>query len=199
MLQTYPIYFQSHISTLNRSNNVSKTNQPILKVSIMSNTNNVFYTTNERAQIFGAMALRVKEVIEVEELISEEDRSRFYSFDREYGIIIVGKEIANKLSEQELAAVIAHEQAHIDFSHVDAEVNDPSGMVNNMQFELEADAKSASIHGAKVVQKALVATCCAIIGHCLNVGIIPKSDAKKMRHIVITSMRPRLEALKSVK
>ena len=151
--------------------------------------NNVFYTTNERAQMFGAMALRVKEVIEVEELISEEDRSRFYSFDKEFGIIIVGKQIANKLSEQELAAVIAHEQAH----------NDPSGMVNNMAFEIEADAKSASVHGAKVVQKALVSTACAIIGHCLDVGIFPKSDAKKMRHIVITSMRPRLEALKSVK
>lgn len=165
----------------------------------MTNTSNVFFTTNDRAQMFGAMALRVKEVIEVEELISEEDRQRFYSFDQEFGIIIVGKQIANKLTEQELNAVLAHEQAHIDFCHVDAEVNDPSGMVNNMQFEIEADAKSASIHGAKVVQKALVSTACAIIGHCLDMGIFPKSDAKKMRHIVITSMRPRLEALKSVK
>lgn len=161
--------------------------------------NNVFFTTDVDAQMCGAIALRVKHVLEVEQMISEEDRERFYSFDKEYGIIIIGKQIADRLTEQQLSAIIAHEQAHIDYGHVDAEVNSPTGLVDNMQFEFEADAKAASVHGAYVVQKALIATCCAIVGHGIHAGFFPKSDEKKINHLIITGMRPRLEALKNVK
>lgn len=59
-------------------------------------------------------------------------------------VVFVSEEVADILSKEELAAIIAHEQGHIELGHLDGAV----GLVNNEDCEFAADEYAASRHGA---------------------------------------------------
>jgi Zn-dependent protease with chaperone function len=82
--------------------------------------------------------------------------------------------VAERLSPEHVAAIIAHEEAHILFGHVDdaKKLNaalldssfgsgkkcESSLAIVDLKNELAADAYASSIHGKKTVREALLAT-----------------------------------------
>lgn len=76
------------------------------------------------------------------------------------GAIVLFMEVLEKISGSSLAAILSHEEAHLKLGHIES-VNAGSvemtknRIMNNLQFEMEADRHSAEKHGRRTVIKAL--------------------------------------------
>ena len=76
------------------------------------------------------------------------------------GVIVLFKEVLEKISQTSMAAILSHEEAHLKFGHIESAKTGSvkttkNGTIDNLQFELEADRHSAEKHGSLAVAKAL--------------------------------------------
>ena len=76
------------------------------------------------------------------------------------GVIVLFKEVLEKISQTSMAAILSHEEAHLKFGHIESAKTGSVKMtknrtIDNLQFELEADRHSAEKHGSLAVAKAL--------------------------------------------
>ena len=76
------------------------------------------------------------------------------------GVIVLFKEVLEKISGSSLAAILSHEEAHLKLGHIESANAGSVKMtknrtMDNLQFEMEADRHSAEKHGSVAVAKAL--------------------------------------------
>ena len=73
-----------------------------------------------------------------------------------HGAVIYLEEACEGLSSEELKAVLLHEEAHVRLGHMEAfAATGGSGVMMDLESEMEADAYSASVVGKKVMASAL--------------------------------------------
>lgn len=158
--------------------------------------NQVFFSTNKELNLIGACAA-IKGNVSLF-VISEEDRERFNTVPADEEIIIVVDGLRNALEADELAAILAHEQGHIDAEHLKkAQEAQCVGIVDNMDFEIEADAHAAKTVSAKAMLSGLKKT----IGFCLKHAFIDNEISKEARgeiyRKVAENVKPRFDALRA--
>ena len=74
--------------------------------------------------------------------------------------IVLFKEVLEKISGSSLTAILSHEEAHLRLGHLSpgkdgTPTANKGGILDNLQFEIEADRYSAEKHGRRTVIKAL--------------------------------------------
>jgi Zn-dependent protease with chaperone function len=116
------------------------------------------------------------------------------------GIIYLWQPVIGQLPDHLLQAVIDHEVGHLVAGHmVSGKERNEDGILVDVDFEIEADAYSASIHGAGTMAKALKSLAVlatkvagAARGKVVNVGHLKKA----IRHFKADpTMGPRFAAL----
>lgn len=158
--------------------------------------NQVFFTAHpELNQIGACAAIKGNVAIFV---INEEDRERFSTIPADEEIIIIANGLRDVLETDELAAILAHEQGHINAEHLKkAQEAQCVGIVDNMDFEIEADAHAAKTVSAKAMLSGLKKT----IGFCLKHAFINNQIAKEDRgdiyRKVAENIKPRFDALRA--
>ena len=163
----------------------------------------VYYTAHKEFSLMGAFAVRKDQIFDTEALgilPTAEKRAEFDSLNGATGVIVVSQVLKDTLRPEHLAAIIAHEQAHIDCGHIHR-VNEVGahGVIDNMGYEIQADLGAAAVTGPKVMRKALVATCATLIN---SVVVELCADEEKKAFIsrkVRESIKPRLAALRAYK
>jgi Zn-dependent protease with chaperone function len=151
----------------------------------------------------GAFAVRKDQIFDTEALgifPNVEKRVEFEQLSDSTGVIVVSQMLKDTLRPEHLAAIIAHEQAHIDCGHIHR-INEKGehGIINNIGYEIQADLGAAAVTGAKNTRKALVATCAAIV-NALVVEMGMDADARRdVNRKVINSIKPRIAALRAYK
>lgn len=158
-------------------------------------TNNVFISNNEMVQQCGALA-SFKFGIVADEVVRPEDVQRFAAFNDNDGLIFVAPYLAEALTPDELGAIIAHEQGHINLGHLEKH-KDARGIVDDMEIELEADAHAVALFGARTVRAAIGKTLSAIIAEMAEKYDVPKGDKFKIYKQAATTIRPRIVAIRA--
>ena len=165
---------------------------------------NIYYTSHKELSMLGAFACRKDQILDlaaVADLFPTPDkRAEFDGLSGATGVIVVSKVLKDTLRAEHLAAIVAHEQAHIDCGHIHrlSEKGD-NGIIDNLGYEIQADHGAAAVAGAKNMRKALVATCAAIV-NTLAVEMDLDADARRdVSRKVINSIKPRLAALRAYK
>lgn len=167
----------------------------ILEYSIMiAFTSNVFISHNELVYSCGAVASLKSDI--AEDAVRAEDEERFATFADDDGLIFVAPYLAETLSTDELGAIIAHEQGHINLGHLEKHKG-VKGVIDDMEIELEADAHAISLFGARAVRAALGKTLSAIIAEMARRYSIPKCDQFKIYKQAASSLKPRLAAIRA--
>lgn len=169
--------------------------QTILEYSIMTAfTSNVFISNDDLVDSCGALASFKSDM--AEGAIRPEDEERFATFGDDDGLIFVAPYLAVALSTDELGAIIAHEQGHIDLGHLE-KYKGVKEVVDDAGVELEADAHAVSLFGARAVRAALGKTLSVIIAEMANRYSIPKGDQFKIYKKAVSSLKPRLDAIRT--
>lgn len=158
--------------------------------------NQVFFTAHPELNLIGACAA-IKGNVSLF-VINEEDRERFNSIPADEEIIIIANGLRDALETDELAAILAHEQGHIDAEHLKkAREAQCVGIIDNIDFEIEADAHAAKTVSAKAMLSGLKKT----IGFCLKHAFINNQIAKEARgeiyRKVAENIKPRFDALRA--
>lgn len=142
--------------------------------------------------------------------IEKEHTYGFGIIDAGTGCIMVSKEAHETFTPVELDAIIAHEEAHHLLGHIAAAVagevtaeETEDGIVNKMDWELQADAYAAKQVCAKVMRKAItkmIKTSLTNVKAQERFGItIPNSHfVRQHTRKVMTMMRPRFDALREM-
>ena len=168
----------------------------ILENSIMSKANNIFIVNHEEVSIVGACAGIRGKVASF--IIKEEDQARFSSFNEDDCVIIIDEHLTTQLSEDELNAIVAHEQGHIHYGHTHAAADDcVEGIIDNMEYELQADAYAIAKCGAVSLlggmKKAITST--------LNAAIkrydVPESMRLHVTKAALRALKPRLAVIRA--
>lgn len=119
--------------------------------------------TESYASIVGAVGIEMAKNVLVlgglyAILLSQESKDALSEEDREIGekpYIFVLKEVADKITEDELKACLLHEEGHV--INGDLENNKNGGLVMDNEAELRADTYAASIVGKAMVKQGLTA------------------------------------------
>lgn len=158
--------------------------------------NQVFFTAHpELNQIGACAAIKGNVAIFV---INEEDRERFSAIPADEEIIIIANGLRDALEADELAAILAHEQGHINAEHLKkAQEAQCVGIVDNMDFELEADAYAVSVCSAKAMLNGLKKTIGFCLKHVFAQNAIPKEDRGQIYRKVAENIKPRFDALRA--
>lgn len=162
----------------------------------MSKANNVFFSAHEELNMVGACAAIRGKVQTV--LIEEEDLERWSSISENDCIVLISEDLAGVLTGEELQAIVAHEQGHIHHGHIHAATEDGlEGVIDNMSFELEADAFAIEKCGAAALlsgmKKAITSTLKAAFKH---YGV-PETMHLSVTKNALKALKPRLSALRS--
>ena len=162
----------------------------------MSKVNNIFIVNHEEVSIVGACAGIRSKVASF--IIKEEDQARFSSFNEDDCVIVIDEHLTTQLSEDELNAIVAHEQGHIHYGHMhSAAAEGVEGVIDNMQYELEADAFAIEKCGAAALlsgmKKAIASTLNAAIKH----YEVPETMRLHVTKAALKALKPRLSALRS--
>lgn len=164
----------------------------------------IYYTSHKELSMLGAFACRKDQLLDLSAVAdmfpTPEKRAEFDSLEDATGVIVVSQVLKDTLRAEHLAAIVAHEQAHIDCGHIHRlGEKDDNGIINNLGYEIQADHGAAAVAGAKNMRKALVATCAAIV----NMLVVEMdADAEKKAFInrkVRDSIKPRIAALRAYK
>ena len=162
----------------------------------MSNTKaQVFYTSNPEVGQLGACATMKNTLMG--QVAEDADLERFNAVPDDAAVILVSKHLAAKLSIPQLGAIIAHEQGHIDCGHLikGAELVNAGGVIDNLSFELEADAAAVSVFGKDTVRIALTLTVEAVVDYLISSNVVPQDDRDDVLEFCNTSMEQRYAAL----
>lgn len=157
-------------------------------------TGNIFFSTDELVTSCGAVASLKGDA--PEQAVRPEDLERYERFGPDDGIVFVAPYLPELLNEEELWAIITHEQGHITLGHLET-YKGVKGVVNDVEIELEADAYAISTHGAKTLRSALGKTASAICSHMAALYDIPKDAQFDIMKKVVVSLRPRLAAIRA--
>lgn len=104
----------------------------------------------------GAMAFQWNDACQA---IEDEHQIGFGKIENDTPVIMISRFINETTSTNELNALIAHEEAHHIFGHIDFYMKSVEagifGVMSKPEFELEADAHSAKLYGNEVISSAL--------------------------------------------
>jgi beta-lactamase regulating signal transducer with metallopeptidase domain len=156
--------------------------------------NNVFVSDDAVVRQCGALAT-LKQDVDYGAVRSV-DGTRFADFNDYEGVIFVAQYIVDELNEEELGAIIAHEQGHISLGHLEKHMG-AKGIVDDMTVELEADAFAAAQHGPRAMRAALGKTLSSVIAALSADHDIPKEAKGKIWRNAAKSLKPRLDALRA--
>lgn len=162
----------------------------------MSNTKaQVFYTSNPEVGQLGACATMKNTLMG--QVVEDADLERFNAVPDDAAVILVSKHLAAKLSIPQLGAIIAHEQGHVDCGHLikGAEMVNAAGLIDSMEFELEADAAAVAFFGKETVRIALALTVESIVDYLILSDVVPQDDRDDVLEFCNTSMEQRYAAL----
>jgi hypothetical protein len=112
--------------------------------------------------------------------------------------ILVEYELYQKLGEELSCVLLDHEIGHILGDHLNPEKATPvNGVVLNDEFELEADAHAASVHGHQKVAESLVSCISALWAIGADYKVFDEEQRKKFLETSLGGehMKKRLNAL----
>ncbi len=164
----------------------------------MSNTKTkapVFFTSHSDVGALGACAAIKNTIFGV--VVEEADEDRYNDLPADTAIILVSNHLRAKLNIPQLGAIIAHEQAHIDCGHLikGAEMVNAAGLIDSMDFELEADAAAAAAFGKETMHVALTLTIESIVDHLIATDVVPEDDRDNVMEFCNSTMEQRYAAL----
>lgn len=109
---------------------------------------------------FTAVKLETDEQIEQIANVLGLTDAEFQHFAYDPQVILVGQQIAMKLSPEKIKAIFLHETGHLKLKHTEtrglAKMNTDISKEVILQQEIEADKYAASILGKKIMRKALI-------------------------------------------
>ena len=155
----------------------------------------IFFTSHREIAPLGACATMKNTIVGV--VVDEADEDRFNNLPADTAVILVANHLRAKLSIPQLGAIIAHEQAHIDCGHIarGAEMVNAAGLIDSMEFELEADAIAASVFGKETTRIALTLVVEAVVDHLIESDVVPEDDRDNVMEFCNSSMEQRYAAL----
>lgn len=155
----------------------------------------IFFTSHADVAQLGACAT-IKGTV-TGQVVDEADVGRWSSLSDETAVILVANHLRAKLSIPQLGAIIAHEQGHINNGHLEkaAEMVNAAGIIDQLSFELEADAAAVAEYGKEVVRDALTLTVEAIVDHLIEIDVVPVENRDDAMEFCNSAMAPRMAAL----
>lgn len=118
--------------------------------------------------------------------------------------ILVSTELKNRLTEEELNAIILHEQGHIVKGHGNnPDVKKTNGVIDSLEYEVEADLYAASNVGKEVVISALKKMVEFYVERVLppRYGVFRFNMIGRIifRQMMMSRMKPRIKHLRNMK
>lgn len=166
-------------------------------INVIKFANNVFVSDDEMLRQCGACAVHMGDLGAVAaDVIRPADAARFSSLDDDQGVIFIAPYMMKALSQEELGAIIAHEEGHIALGHVEKHKG-RTGVIADLSMELEADEYAASRCGARTMRAALGSTVTAIIAEMSALYSVPPEAQRKIYMGAVRKLKPRLSALRA--
>jgi Zn-dependent protease with chaperone function len=166
--------------------------------------NNVFFSAHEDLKPTGGACAGLFEAGAEKHLLDcKHDQARFARLNQNNKpVILVYLPIVGKLTGAELAAVIAHEQGHIDCGHIaaakEAAASGCVGVIDPLKLEFEADAYAAAKCGAATMLSALQAITNSLRDEIKELAGGDEGALARVDRIIQKSMGPRLNALRAM-
>lgn len=115
-------------------------------------------------------------------------------------VVVVHEEFVHGVSGQCLAAVLAHEEGHVVLGHIYKTGDAPTthGVVDCLQFELEADAYAAKRVGALTMRDSLKESLTFILATFVARGLLPADALEEATQKSLEAIKPRLDALEAL-
>ena len=161
--------------------------------------NNVFFSSHDDLKPTGGACAGLFEAgAEMHLLECKYDQARFARLNQNNKpVILVYLPIVGKLSGAELAAVIAHEQGHIDCGHI-AAASGCVGVIDPLVLEFEADAYASAKCGAATMLSALQVIANSLRNDIKELFGNDKAALARVDRFIQKSMGPRLDALRAM-